>query len=76
MIYIKSIVIGVVALFSATIVYFVILIAVLMRRNPPPPGAEVSLDLRSIINHEPSFWLAAFLAFALGFYWEFRRAAR
>ena len=38
-------------------------------------GAEVSLDLRSIINHEPSFWLVAFLAFALGFYWEFRRAS-
>ena len=76
MIYIKSILIGVVALFSATILYFVILIAVLMRRYPPPPGGEVSLDLRSIINHEPLFWAIAFLAFALGFYWEFRRASR
>ena len=76
MIYIKSVLVGVVTLFSAAIVYFVILIAVLMRRYPPPPGAEVSLDLRSIINREPSFWLVAFLAFAIGFYWEFRRASR
>jgi H+/Cl- antiporter ClcA len=76
MIYIKSILVGVVALFSAAIVYLVILIAVLMRRYPPPPGAEVSLDLRSVTNHEPSFWVVALLAFAFGFYWEFRRASR
>jgi hypothetical protein len=50
--------------------------SVQLRLHPPPPGAEVSFDLRSFINHEPSFWLIAFLAFALGFYWEFRRAAR
>jgi H+/Cl- antiporter ClcA len=76
MIYVKSILVGVLALFSATIVYLVILISVQLRLHPPPPGAEVSFDLRSFINHEPSFWLIAFLAFALGFYWEFRRAAR
>jgi H+/Cl- antiporter ClcA len=76
MIYIKSILVGVVALFSATILYVVILTAVFMRLHPPPPGAEVSLDLRSVINHEPSFWLVALLAFGAGFYWEFRRASR
>ena len=79
MIYIKSIVIGVVALFSATIVYLVILIAVIVRRYPPPPappGGHISLDLRSIINHGPPVWPIALLAFALGFYWEFRRASR
>jgi H+/Cl- antiporter ClcA len=75
MIYIKSILVGVVALFATTIVYLVILISVLLRRYPPPLGAEVSFDLRSILNHEPSFWLVAFLAFALGFYWEFRRVS-
>ena len=76
MVYIKSVLVGVVALFSATILYVVILIAVFMRRNPPPAGVEVSLDLRSIINHEPLFWAIAFLAFALGFFCEFRRASR
>jgi hypothetical protein len=79
MIYIKSLLIGVVALFATMIVYLVILIAVLLRRYPPPPlppGAEVSFDLRSFINHSTSFWLVALLAFALGFYWEFRRASR
>jgi hypothetical protein len=76
MIYIKSLLIGVVALFTAMIVYVVILISVQLRLHPPPPGAEVSFDLRSFINHSTSFWLVALLAFALGFYWEFRRAAR
>ena len=79
MIYVKSVLIAVLALCSATIVYLVILIAVLVRRYPlppAPPGGHISLDLRSIITHEPSFWLVAVLAFAIGFYWEFRRASR
>jgi len=76
MIYIKSLLIGAVALFATMIVYVVILISVLLRLHLPPPGAEVSFDLRSIINHEPSFWLVAVLAFAVGYYWEFRRASR
>ena len=67
MVYIKSILVGVVALFSATIVYVVILIAVLMRRNPPPPGVEVSLDLRSIINLEPLFWAHRIPGIRIGF---------
>ena len=75
MIYIKSLLIGVVALFATMIVYVVILISVLLRLHPPPPGAEVAFDLRSMING-PSFWLIALFAFALCFYWEFRRASR
>ena len=75
-IYVKSLVVGVVALFSGTILYLVISISFALRRYPPPPGVEVSFDLRSVINHEPSFWLVALLAFGAGFYWEFRRATR
>ena len=75
MIYIKSLLIGVVALFATMIVYIVILISVLLRLHPPPPGAHVAFDLRSMINGL-SFWLIALFAFALGFYWEFRRASR
>jgi hypothetical protein len=79
MVYIKSVLVGVVALFTTMIVYVVILISVQLRLHPPPPappGAEVSFDLRSIINHGPSFWLIALFAFALGFYWELRRESR
>ena len=46
---------------------------VLMRKYPPPPGAEVAFDLRALVNG-PFSWLIAVAAFALGFYWEFRRA--
>ena len=41
-------------------------------KYPPPPGGEVSFDLRVLVN-SPLFWLVALAAFALGFYWEFRR---
>jgi hypothetical protein len=74
MIYIKSLLIGVVALFVTTIVYVVILISVLLRLHPPPPGAKVGFDLLSILDR-PSFWLVMLLAFAVGFYWQFRRAS-
>jgi hypothetical protein len=74
MIYIKSILVGVVALFATTIMYLVILITALLRLHPPPPGAKVGFNLLSILDR-PSFWLVMLLAFALGFHWEFRRAS-
>ena len=73
MIYIKSIVVGIVTLFAGTIVYVVCLTFILLRRYSPPPGAEVALDLSAVVSR-PSFWLIAAAAFAIGFYWEFRRA--
>jgi len=73
MIYIKSIVVGIVTLFAATIVYVVCTTSVFMRRYQPPPGGEVSFDLRALV-YSQLFWLIALAAFALGFYWEFRRA--
>ena len=76
MIYVKSVLVGALALLAATILYLVILITVTLRRYPPLPGAEVSFDLRSMLNHEPSFWVVALVAFGVGFYWEFRRATR
>jgi len=71
MIYIKSTLVGIVTLFAATIVYLIYAIFVLMRRYRPAPGAEVALDLSTVVSR-PSFWLIALAAFALGFYWEFR----
>jgi hypothetical protein len=74
MAYIKSILVGVVMFIIATIAYVPITIAVYLRRHPLPPGpVEVGFDLRSLINN-PLYWVIAIAAFALGFYWQFRRA--
>jgi hypothetical protein len=74
MAYIKSTLIGILALFAATIVYLVIALVLLVRMYPPPPGVgEVGFDLRVLFN-SPLCWLIAITAFALGFYWELRRA--
>ena len=63
MIYIKSLLVGVVAFVASAIVYLVVLFSVLLRKYPPPPGTEVALDLGSVM-FRPSFWLTVVLAFA------------
>jgi len=70
-IYIKSTLVGIVTLFVTTIAYLLCVPLIFMRT--PPPGAEVAFDVRGLLN-SPLFWLIAVAAFALGFYWEFRRA--
>jgi len=70
-IYIKSILVGIVMAFVATILYVVGSMYIFLRRYPPPPGAEVAFDLRRIVS--PLFWLIPLVTFGLGFYWEFRR---
>jgi hypothetical protein len=73
-IYIKSLFLGIVAFVASAILYITILFVTMMRRYRPPPGTEIGLDLRAVVL-SPSFWLVTLLAFALAFYWEFRRAA-
>jgi uncharacterized membrane protein len=73
MLYIKSAAVGLVMVVAATIVYVVAATTIFLRSHTPPPGAEVSFDLRSF-SHSVIFWVIAIAAFAVGFYWEFRRA--
>jgi hypothetical protein len=75
-VYVKSVVAGVAALFVASVLYFYIYYAVVIRPRLPklPPGTGVGLDVR--VFDLPFFGLIALLAFAIGFYWEFRRASR
>jgi hypothetical protein len=73
MVYIKSTLVGILALFVATIVYVVSLAYVFLRKYPPPPGTHVGINLLVLLDR-PLYWLIAVAAFALGFYWEFRRA--
>jgi hypothetical protein len=72
MAFLKSTFVGIVTFLLATIAYVFIATAVFLRRHPIPPGEEVGFDLRSLIAN-PLYWLIAIAAFALGFYWQFRR---
>ena len=75
MIYLKSVLAGVGALLVASVLYFYIYYVVLIRPTLPkmPPGAGVGFDVR--VFDLPFFSLVALFAFAIGFYWEFRRAS-
>ena len=75
MIYVKSVLAGIAALLVASVLYFCIYYAFLIRPSLPklPPGTGVGLDIQ--VFDLPFFSLIALLAFAIGFYWEFRRAS-
>ena len=76
MIYVKSVLAGVAALFIASVLYFYLYYALLIRPRLPkaPPGTLVGVNVRTVFG-QPIFLLIALLAFALAFYWEFRRAS-
>ena len=71
MIYVKSGLAGVAALLIASVLYVYIYYAFLIRPSLPkvPPGTAVGLDVRVFSR------LSRVLAFAIGFYREFRRAS-
>jgi hypothetical protein len=72
--YIKSTLVGMVTFVIVTIAYGICAIYLAMRHFTPPPGVEVGFDLRRAIFASSLYWIIAIAAFALGFYWEFRRA--
>ena len=76
MIYIKSLLAGFAALFVASVLYLYIYFTFWIRPTLPkiPPGTSVGWDISSL--NRPLFWLIPILAFAIAFYWEFRRASR
>ena len=76
MMYVKSVLAGVAAIFMASVLYFYIYYAFLIRPRLPkaPPGTLVGVNVRTIFG-QPLFLLIALFAFALAFYWEFRRAS-
>lgn len=77
MIYVKSLLAGVVALIVAIALYVYIYFVFWIRPTLPqvPPGTNVGIDIRVFIPRL-SFLLIPLVAFAMGFYWEFRRASR
>jgi hypothetical protein len=76
MVYVKSVLAGVAALLVASALYFYIYYAFFIRPElqKMPPGTGVGFDIR--VFDLPLFSLIALLAFAIGFYWEYRRASR
>ena len=72
MIYIKSILVGIVTLFVATVVYVVCAMLVFMVQYQPPSGGMIALSLPALLTRA-LYWFIALAAFALGFYWEWRR---
>jgi hypothetical protein len=75
MIYIKSVLIGIVLVFAVTIAYLISAPFILLLLYPPPPHTEVAFDVHALLTR-PLFLLIALAAFVLGFYWEFRHASR
>ena len=71
---IKGLAVGIAALLLASILYVWIYFALFIR-SKVPPGVTIGVDVR-IFLASVVFWLVALLAFAAGFYWEFRRASR
>lgn len=76
MIYVKSLLAGVAgmaALLVASILCFSIYLGLFGPKTPS--GMTVGWDVR-VFTAQPLFWLILLLAFAIAFYWEFRRASR
>jgi hypothetical protein len=73
MVYVKSVLGGIVVLFVACVLFVFAYAWVVASRMERPPGMAVGLDVRAVFAR-PFLWLIALLAFAIGFYWEFRRA--
>ena len=74
MILVKSILAGLVALILTAIVLLVGAVVVLMVRFKPRHGQTIGIDPVGIVVSFPLLWIIAVIAFALGFYWEYRRA--
>lgn len=76
MIYLKSVLAGVVTLI-ASIVLFFILISIVLFVWSNKVGGDSSIGFDPISLMKPPWWLVlAGLIFASGFYWEFRRLVR
>ena len=75
MIYVKSLAVGVIS-FAVTAVLYISIWSYLHRRSfHAPPGVEVGISL-GLLLYQPWFWFVTFLAFAIGFYWEYWRHAQ
>ncbi len=75
MIYLKSVIAGILTLVLFAVLAPVIVPPVIRFAYRLEEGAQVSWDLR-FLSKSPVFWTLVLLIFGLGFYWEFRRLSK
>jgi hypothetical protein len=68
--YIKSILVGFLAVLVVGIGSLIISSVVINRSSPP--GHSIGIDPTGLAK-KLYFWIVVLLAFAIGFYWQFRR---
>ena len=75
MLYVKSILVGVLVGTVSLVASMVLAIAIVVWQvRQKTPGAEIGVDIRSLVR-APVFWIAALVGFGIGCYWEFRRGS-
>jgi hypothetical protein len=77
MLYVKSILAGLVTLFLSALLFIAIQLFRLLRiarEEMGMTGGEVGIDVISLFK-SPRSWIVALIAFAVGFWWQFRRAS-
>ena len=74
MVYIKSVVVGLVTGAAAMVISTIVwMIVGGYQLRSQFPHAEISLDLRSVLSRPSLLWLGALAGFSAGFYWRYRR---
>ncbi|HUI43056.1 MAG TPA: hypothetical protein VL523_13920 [Terriglobia bacterium] len=76
MVYVKSILVALLALVTAAFVTLVALVIVVTARVPRAPGTAIGVDPESIARSFPVVWLVPALVFIGSFAWEYRRLQR
>jgi len=76
MVYIKSVLIGVLTGATAMVIstIFWVSVAAYQIRGQFPHG-EIAFDLRSMLGRPSLVWLATVAGFCAGFYWRYRRGS-
>ena len=70
MIYLKSTIVGIAAVFiAAAVIYIAALLAIALLFR----SGGVDLPIWHLHTESPAFWLLVTVIFALGFFWEFKR---
>ncbi len=73
MIFLKSLLAGLLFLVAAAIVLLLGAIVFLATVTAPGEGETMAIDVVSVTRSSPLIWILAVLAFLLGFSWEYRR---
>jgi hypothetical protein len=79
MIYVKSILAGLLALIGAPVCLLVIVVVATMTFalvHPTSGEGSVGWDLISLVRMNPMLWSIPLLIFFIGFIWEYRRLAK